>query len=80
MAKKTLSRNMRLTDPEALEAAYRQVVAVYERLPIVPRDAIETVVRLSTERSGRDPFGVSDMSILERIDREAFVRGLYSSK
>ncbi|HEY3305670.1 MAG TPA: ABC transporter substrate-binding protein, partial [Candidatus Binatia bacterium] len=80
MAKKTLSRNMRLTDPEALEAAYRQVAAVYERLPIVPREAIETVVKLSTERSSRDPFGVVDTSILERIDREGFLRALYSSK
>jgi NitT/TauT family transport system substrate-binding protein len=80
MAKKTLSRNMRLTDPEVVQEAYRQVAAVYERLPLVPRDAIETVVKVSTERSGRDPFGVSDMSILERIDREGFVKSLYSAK
>jgi ABC-type nitrate/sulfonate/bicarbonate transport system substrate-binding protein len=80
MAKKTLSRQIRLTDPEALEEAYRQVVAVYERLPIVPKDAIETVVKFSTERSGRDPFGVADTSILERIDKEGFVRALYPAK
>jgi ABC-type nitrate/sulfonate/bicarbonate transport system substrate-binding protein len=80
MAKKTLSRNMRLTDPEALEESYRQVVAIYERLPIVPKDAIETVVKLSTETSGRNPFGVLEMSLLERIDKEGFVRALYSAK
>jgi ABC-type nitrate/sulfonate/bicarbonate transport system substrate-binding protein len=80
MAKKTLSRNMRLTDPEALEESYRQVVAIYERLPIVPKDAIETVVKLSTETSGRNPFGVLEMGMLERIDKEGFVRALYSSK
>jgi len=79
-AKKTLSRNMRLSDPEALEAAYRQVTAVYERLPIVPREAIETVVKISTERSARDPLGVIDTSILERIDREGFVKALYAAK
>jgi NitT/TauT family transport system substrate-binding protein len=80
MAKKVLSRNMRLTDPEALEESYQRAVAVYERLPIVPNDAIETVVKVSTERSGRDPWGVSNMSILERIDKEGFVKTLYSAK
>jgi ABC-type nitrate/sulfonate/bicarbonate transport system substrate-binding protein len=80
MAKKTLSRNMRLTDPEAIEEAYRQVAAVYERLPLVPKEAVETVAKLSTERAGRDPFGVLDTNILERIDKEGFVRALYSAK
>ena len=79
MAKKVLSRNMRLTDPEALEESYQRAVAVYERLPIVPNDAIETVVKVSTEPSGRDPWGVSNMSILERIDKEGFVKALYSA-
>src|SRR2546425_8373971 len=46
MAKKTLGRNMRLTDPEALEETYQRAVAVYERLPIVPKDAIDTVIKL----------------------------------
>ncbi len=80
MAKKTLSRNMRLTDPEAVEEAYQRAVAVYERLPIVPKDAIDTVVKLSTEPSSRNPFGVLDLSILQRIDKEGFVRALYLAK
>ena len=80
LAKKTLSRNMRLTDPEAVEEAYQRAVAIYERLPMVPKEAIETVVKVSTEPPGRNPFGVLDMSILERIDREGFVRALYAVK
>jgi ABC-type nitrate/sulfonate/bicarbonate transport system substrate-binding protein len=80
MAKKTLSRNMRLTDPEALEEVYQRVVAVYERLPMVPKEAIETVIKLSTAPSNRNPFGVLDMSLLEKIDKEGFVRSLYSAK
>ena len=80
MAKKTLSRNMRLTDPEALEEVYQRVVAAYERLPMVPKEAIETVVKLSTAPSNRNPFGVLDMSLLEKIDKEGFVRSLYSAK
>ncbi len=80
MAKKTLSRNMRLTDPEALEEVYQRVVAVYERLPTVPKEAIETVVRLSPAPANRNPFGVLDMSLLERIDKEGFVRSLYAAK
>jgi len=80
MAKKTLSRNMRLTDPEAVEEVYQRVVAVYERLPVVPKEAIETVVKLSPAPSNRNPFGVLDMSLLERIDKEGFVKTLYSVK
>ena len=80
MAKKTISRNMRLTDPEAVEEVYQRAVAVYERLPMVPKEAIETVVKLSTAPSNRNPFGVLDMSLLERIDKEGFVRSLYSAK
>ena len=80
MARKTLSRNMRLTDPEAIEEVYQRVVAAYERLPTVHEDAIETVVKLSPVPSNRNPFGVLDMSILERIDKEGFVRALYSAK
>jgi ABC-type nitrate/sulfonate/bicarbonate transport system substrate-binding protein len=80
MAKKTISRNMRLTDPEAVEEVYQRSVAAYERLPMVPKEAIETVVRLSTASSNRNPFGVLDMSLLERIDKEGFVRSLYTTK
>jgi NitT/TauT family transport system substrate-binding protein len=80
MAKKTISRNMRLTDPEAVEEVYRRVIAVYERLPTVRKETIETVMKLSTTPSNRNPFGVLDMSMLERIEQEGFVRALYSAK
>jgi NitT/TauT family transport system substrate-binding protein len=80
MAKKTLSRNMRLTDPEAVEEVYQRAVAAYERVPMVPKEAIETVMKLSTGQSNRNPFGVLDMSVLERIDKEGFVRSLYAAK
>ena len=80
MAKKSLSRHMRLTDSEALEEVYQRVVAVYERLPIVPKEAIETVVQLSSTPPNRNPFGVLNMSLLERIDKDAFVKALYAAK
>ena len=80
MAKKTLSRNMRLTEPEAVEEVYQRAILAYERVPMIPKEAIETVVKLSTGPSNRNPFGVLDMSILERIEKEGFVRSLYSMK
>jgi ABC-type nitrate/sulfonate/bicarbonate transport system substrate-binding protein len=80
LAKKTLSRNMRFTDPEAVEEVYQRVIGVYERLPTVPKEAIETVVKLSPAPASRNPFGVLDMSLLERIDNEGFVRSLYAAK
>ena len=80
MAKKTLSRNMRLTEPEAVEEVYQRAILAYERVPMVPKEAIDTVVKLSTGPSNRNPFGVLDMSILERIEKEGFVKALYSAK
>jgi ABC-type nitrate/sulfonate/bicarbonate transport system substrate-binding protein len=80
LAKKTLGRTMRLTDPESLEEVYQRAVAIYERLPIVPKEAIETVMKLSTDPPGRNPLGVLDMSILERIDKDGFVKALYAAK
>jgi len=80
MAKKTISRNLRLTDPEAIDEVYQRVVPLYERLPLVPKEAIETVIKLSPSQSNRNPFGVLDMSLLERIDKEGFVRSLYAAK
>ena len=80
MAKKTISRNMRLNDPEAIDEVYQRVVMVYERLPMVPKEAIDTVVKLSPASSSRNPYGVLDMSLLERIDKEGFTRSLYGTK
>jgi NitT/TauT family transport system substrate-binding protein len=80
MAKKTLSRNMRLSDPEAVEEVYQRAILAYERVPMVPKEAIETVMKLSTMPANRNPFGVSDMTILDRIDKEGFVKALYSAK
>jgi len=71
---------MRLTDSEAVTEVYQRTVAVYERLPRVPKEAIETVVKLSTVPSNRNPFGVLDMSLLERTDKEGFVRSLYAAR
>jgi NitT/TauT family transport system substrate-binding protein len=78
MAKKSLGRTLRLTDREALDETYRQAAAAYEPLPLVRRDALETVARIAAEKSSRDPYGVVDMSILERIDKEGFVKTLYT--
>lgn len=80
MAKKTISRSMRLTDPEAIEEVYRRVSAVYDRVPTGRKEAIETVMKISPAASNRDPLGVLDMSLLERIDKEGFVRSLYPAK
>lgn len=78
MAKKTISKNLRLTDPEAIDEVYQRVAAAYERMPIMPKEAIETVIKLSPTPPARNPFGVLEMSMLERIDKEGFVRTLYS--
>lgn len=78
MAKKSLGRSLRLTDADALEETYRQTVAAYEPLPLARRDAVDAVARFAPAGAGRDPFGAVDMTILERLDREGFVKALYA--
>ena len=80
LAKKTINRTMRLTDPEAIEEVYQRVTMVYERFPVVSKEAVDTILKLSPVTSNRNPYGVLDMSVLERIDKEGFVRSLYSAK
>ncbi len=78
MAKKSLGRTLRLTDRDALDETYRQSAAAYEPMPFVKRDALETVAKIAAEKSVRDPYDVVDMSILERIDKEGFIKTLYA--
>jgi ABC-type nitrate/sulfonate/bicarbonate transport system substrate-binding protein len=80
MAKKALSRHMRLGEGETLDEVYQRAVLAYERVPVVPKEAIETVVKVSPTPSNRNPFGVLDMTLLERIDKEGFIRALYAAK
>ena len=80
LAKKTIGRTMRLADPEAIEEVYQRVTMVYERFPVVSKEAIDTILKLSPVTSNRNPYGVLDMSVLERIEKEGFVRSLYPAK
>ena len=80
MAKKTLSRHMRLSDPEVIDEVYQRVVSIYERLPLVPKEAIDTVVKLTPGTMNRNPYGVLDMSLVERIEKDGFVKSLYAAK
>ena len=80
VAKQIISRNLRLTDAEVIDDVYQRVVILYERLPLVPKEAVDTVIKLSTTPPSRDPYGVLDMNLLERIDRQGFVRALYAAK
>ena len=80
LAKKTISRTMRLADPEAIEEVYQRITMVYQRFPVVSKEAIDTILKLSPLTSNRNPYGVLDMSVLERIEKEGFVRSLYMAK
>ena len=67
----------RLTDPDALEETYRQTAAAYEPLPLARKEAVDTVARFVFE-TGRSPYGAVDMTLLEKIDKEGFVKALYA--
>src|ERR1041385_1793165 len=80
LAKKTIGRTMRLADPEAIEEVYQRVTMVYERFPVVSKEAIDTILKVLPEASNRNPYTVLDMSLLERIEKEGFLRSLDSAQ
>lgn len=80
IAKKTISKHMRLSDPEVIDEVYQRVISIYERVPRVPNEAIDTVIKLVPPPAGRNPYGVLDMSLVERIEKEGLVKALYATK
>jgi hypothetical protein len=79
LAKKTIGRTMRLADPEAIEE-------VYQRVTMVMSDSRSSQGghRYDSQTFACDvqsqPYRVLDMSVLERIEKEGFVRSLYPAK
>ena len=72
---------MRLTDPEAVDEVYQRAVAAYERVPMVPKEAIETVIKLSTlPRQLAIRSACLDMALLIASIRKDLSKSLYSTK
>ena len=52
---------MRLTNPEAVDEVYQRAILAYERVPMIPKEAIETVVKRGDQPAMKMPAGMMGM-------------------
>ncbi|MGB7949062.1 MAG: hypothetical protein WCH75_15360, partial [Candidatus Binatia bacterium] len=75
---KILRKHLQVTDPEAVEGTYE---FFSKRLPTSPRTELEGIKHIlaSIAASNKNPADFIDMSIIDEIEREGFIKQLYGS-
>lgn len=75
---KILRKHLQVTDPEAVEGTYEFFA---KRLPRSPRTELEGIKNILTsiDAGGKSPADFVDMSLIDEIEREGFVKKLYGS-
>ncbi len=73
---KILRKHLQVTDPEAVEGTYEFFA---KRLPRSPRTELEGIkhILLSIDAGDKNPADFIDMSLLDEIEREGFIKKLY---
>jgi NitT/TauT family transport system substrate-binding protein len=73
---KILRKRLQVTDPEAVEGTYEFFA---KRLPRAPRTEMEGIknIMASIGASDKNPADFIDMSLIDEIEREGFVKKLY---
>jgi hypothetical protein len=75
---KILRKHLQVTDPEAVEGPYE---FFSKRLPTSPRTELEGIKHIlaSIDAGNKNPADFIDMSIIDEIEREGFIKQLYGS-
>jgi ABC-type nitrate/sulfonate/bicarbonate transport system substrate-binding protein len=75
---KILRKHLQVTDAEAIEGTYEFFA---KRLPRSPRTELEGIknILVSIDASDRNPADFIDMSLIDEIEREGFIKKLYGS-
>jgi NitT/TauT family transport system substrate-binding protein len=75
---KILRKHLQVTDPEAVEGTYE---FFSKRLPTSPRTELEGIKHIlaSIDAGNKNPADFIDMSIIDEIEREGFIKQLYGS-
>jgi ABC-type nitrate/sulfonate/bicarbonate transport system substrate-binding protein len=75
---KILRKHLQITDAEAVEGTYEFFA---KRLPRLPRTELEGIknILVSIDAANKDPADFIDMSLIDEIEREGFVKKLYGN-
>ena len=80
-SKAIFSKNLRITDPESLERAYRAYNAVFPEAPYPTPDGVKTLLDYlapsNSKAAAADPKSFIDMSFVQELEKEGFIKQLY---
>ena len=79
--KALIGRNLKTTDPEGLERAYRAYNAAFPEIPYPSAEGIKTLLDDMAPRTPKaasaDPKSFVDMSFVQELEASGFIRQLY---
>jgi NitT/TauT family transport system substrate-binding protein len=79
--KALIGRNLKTTDPEGLERAYRAYNAAFPEIPYPSAEGIKTLLDDMAPRTPKaasaDPRSFVDMSFVQELEASGFIRQLY---
>lgn len=80
-SKAIFSKNLRITDPESLERAYRAYSAVFPEVPYPTPEGVKTLLDDLAPRNPKaasaDPRQFVDMSFVQEMESSGFIKQLY---
>ncbi|MBI2358204.1 MAG: ABC transporter substrate-binding protein [Deltaproteobacteria bacterium] len=80
-SKAIFSKNLRMTDPEGLERAYRAYSGVFPQAPYPTPDGVKTLLDDMAPRNPKaaaaDPKTFVDMSFVQELEATGFIKQLY---
>ena len=78
-AKQVIGKYTKTTDTADLENSYQTFLAAWEKLPLVPPAAVQTMLNFATHPTAKSakPEAFIDNSILSEIGKSGFVDRLY---
>jgi hypothetical protein len=74
-----IGKYTKTTDAKDLESSYQAFLPAWERLPIVPAAAVQTMLNFASHPSAKKakPETLIDNSVLIELDKSGFVDKLY---
>jgi len=80
-SKQIFSKNLRITDPESLERAYRAYSVVFPEAPYPTPEGVKTMLDDLAPRNPKaaaaDPKSFVDMSFVQELEKAGFIKQLY---
>ena len=80
-AKAIFSKNLKLTDPEGLERAYKAYSGIFPEVPFPNPEGVKTMLDDLAPRNPKaaaaDPKSFVDMSLVQELESSGFIKQLY---